>query len=211
MLYSSGTTGLPKAIVHGHGGIALELLKSVSLHLDLGPADRFFWFTTTGWMMWNFLVGGLLAGSAIVLYDGQPDPHGLWAFAERAGITCLGTSASFIGACMKAGVEPPELPRLRSVGSTGSPLPVEGFDDRLGFMGGRFLGDHPLAGGVHPEQDAAFPVAAAYSTVLVAIVSVREPSSNTRPGTKSSKNITPAPHAGRPRPGGAPLALPGRR
>jgi acetoacetyl-CoA synthetase len=79
-------------------------------------------------MMWNFLVGGLLSGSAIVLYDGQPDPHGLWGFAERAGVTCFGTSAGFVGACMKAGAEPPELPRLRSVGSTGSPLPVEGFE-----------------------------------------------------------------------------------
>jgi acetoacetyl-CoA synthetase len=79
-------------------------------------------------MMWNFLVGGLLADSAIVLYDGQADPAGLWEFAAEAGVTCFGTSAGFIGACMKAGVSPPELPGLRSVGSTGSPLPVEGFE-----------------------------------------------------------------------------------
>jgi acetoacetyl-CoA synthetase len=133
VLYSSGTTGLPKAIVHGHGGIALELLKSTSLHLDLGPVDRFFWFTTTGWMMWNFLVGGLLLGATVVLYDGspgQPDMGALWRFAEASGMTYFGTSAAFVLASVKAGVEPAreaDLSALHSIGSTGSPLPPEGF------------------------------------------------------------------------------------
>jgi acetoacetyl-CoA synthetase len=133
VLYSSGTTGLPKAIVHGHGGIALELLKSLALHLDLGPADRFLWFTTTGWMMWNFLVGGLLLGATVVLYDGSPghpDMGALWHLAASSGITYFGTSAAYVLACMKAGIEPAgdvDLSRLRSIGSTGSPLPPEGF------------------------------------------------------------------------------------
>jgi acetoacetyl-CoA synthetase len=134
VLYSSGTTGLPKAIVQSQGGILLEHLKKLHLHVDAHPGDRLFWFTTTGWMMWNFLVSGLLTRAAIVLYDGNPgypDMGVLWDLAERAGITMFGTSASYIAACMKAGVEPGDgrdLSRLQAVGSTGSPLSPEGFD-----------------------------------------------------------------------------------
>jgi acetoacetyl-CoA synthetase len=133
VLYSSGTTGLPKPIVHGHGGIVLEHLKALALHLDLGPEDVFFWYTTTGWMMWNFLAGGLLVGAAIVAYDGSathPGTDALWRLTQQDQVSYFGVGAPYLMACAKAGLAPGRdlgLTALRAVGSTGSPLPPEGF------------------------------------------------------------------------------------
>ncbi len=165
VVYSSGTTGLPKPIMHGHGGIVLEHLKAIGFHQDLKPGDVFTWYTTTGWMMWNYLAGGLLAGLTIVLYDGSatyPATNRLWRLAAEHGVSYLGVGAPYLVACMKAGLEPGQdhdLSALRAIGSTGSPLPPEAFgwvydhvkrDLLLGsFSGGTdlctgFVGPSPL-------------------------------------------------------------------
>lgn len=132
-VYSSGTTGIPKAITHGHGGALIEHLKFQTLHSNNKPGDRFFWFSTTGWVMWNIAMSSLLTGTTAVIYDGNPaypNIDAMWQYAEESKMTTFGTSAAFLIACMKEGVKPNKfnLENLKCLGSTGSPLPPEGFD-----------------------------------------------------------------------------------
>ena len=134
VVYSSGTTGMPKPIVHGHGGTIIENLKGLNLHLDIDANDRFFWFSSTSWIMWNLLVSSLLSGCTVIQFDGNPgypDTATLWKLAQNEGISFFGTSPAFIGLCRKSGYEPAanfDLSSIRTVGCTGSPLTADGYE-----------------------------------------------------------------------------------